>query len=143
MQNSIMTDSFRKSVKEFFCPFREQYEAISYVLIRATGKYPVALIAVFGSILTGVGRNSDIDFLVLVKDEYKSAGYNLHELKWILEDLVEEGKVNKIPIDLTVTSVSSFLDLTTNTWFKRGFSDNNWVIWEDGESFDSTIFVTV
>lgn len=122
-------------VHEFCKPFREQYEAVADTLISLTGQYPIALCALYGSMLKGVRPSSDIDILVLVRDDYKEFG-TLLDIDYNLSEAIDRNSVNQIKVDLKVRSVSGFLDVSRGTEFKRSFVENNLVFWEDGVSID-------
>lgn len=127
--------------KEFFRPFQEQYDSVVKTLCSMVESYPIALCAVYGSMVKGVRPGSDIDIIVLLRDDYKSYG-SLLDISDDIGDAVEAGRVNDIPIDLHVRSVSSFFDVTRGTEFKQSFSEANIVFWEDGVTIDRGFFKT-
>lgn len=134
-----MTPKLREAVERFHAPFDKQCDAVVAALIKVTSSFPIASIAIYGSILTAPGPRSDVDILVLLRDDYKERGYNYLDLKLDLEDITEVAKVNEIPVDLHVAVAHDFFDTSRDTDFKRSFSDNNVVMWEDGETLGSRL----
>lgn len=119
-----------------FKKFEEQYMTIIDALVHRAEKYYICLIALFGSVLTGTRPGSDIDILILLKDDYKRDGINILDLRDDIRDYAESCRVNDIPLDLHVVSASSFVDTSHGTAFKHSFSANNEIIWEDGVTID-------
>lgn len=139
LESTVLSPGVIAKLKEFKRPFMDQFDSIERALIRCTSDYPIALCALYGSMLKGLSRHSDIDILVLLRDDYKSYG-DILDVKIGLEDRIAAAAVNSIPVDLKVSSVSSFLDMSRGTEFKRSVSANNEVFWEDGVSIGREYF---
>lgn len=118
--------------KNFRMPFYQQCDAVTSVLKEQVNTFPIAAIIVFGSILGWLGPNSDVDIMVIMRDDYKQKGFTLLDMKLDLEMLLAPRLVNNIPVDLHVTSFSGFIDTSRDTAFKRSFSKSNCIVWEDG-----------
>lgn len=114
--------------------FWDQCNAAVAALVDNVGKFPIAAVVVYGSILKGIGPRSDVDILVLVRNDYKERGFDLLDMQLDLEDIVSDASVNDVPVDLHVTLARDFVDTTRDTAFKRSFCEDNAVAWEDGET---------
>lgn len=130
-----LSPRMRKAVAEFFEPYYKQYIATRDALCQLASEFPIALCAVYGSMVKGVRPDSDIDILVLLRNDYSAYG-GPSDLADELRGRLDTSRVNDIPLDIHVRSVRSFTDTSHGTEFKRSFSEANIVFWEDGVSVD-------
>lgn len=129
-----MSPKLEEALRKFRVPFEEQCYSVVDAMITATDKFPIACVAVYGSFLSFLGPRSDVDILVLVRDNYKEQGFDLLNMRFDLEDIADAVKVNDVPIDLHFSVARDFFDTSRDRDFKLSFSENNIVYWEDGET---------
>lgn len=121
-------------------PYVEQLKAVVAELVKHVDRIPIAAIAVYGSVLKGIGPRSDLDILVLVRDNFREQYPSFIDIDYEIQDIAEAARVNSVELDVHVSILSGFLDVTRDTGFKRSFSEANFVLWEDGVSLDSRIY---
>lgn len=125
-----LSPRMKAAVHEFFKPFEQQLDCIIDSIPKLAAVHPIAICALYGSMLTGVSPWSDVNILILIKD---SCSEELEFMR-VMEDIreyIEAHLCTAVPVTLRIQNVSSFMDTAQETEFKRNFSENNAILWDD------------
>lgn len=129
------------AVKAFCRPYIDLANEACEQLEALTSEYPIVLIAVYGSILSGLRRGSDVDILVLY-DSDKTKGTRLYfEMQGRIQDIIDSFYPRGIPVDIQLLAAEGFLSPENTSSYKRGVAENHLIMWMEEGYFESRGYI--
>lgn len=128
-------------VHPLLIPYLRQLYSVAKAVSGNAKRFHIAAVVLFGSTLTGIGPNSDLDILVLLREDRNTYPGGVLDLDRDIKDTVNWARVNEVKVDLHIRPLLKFLlDTPIDSSLKEAFRENNFVLWEDGHSLPSTVY---
>lgn len=139
--SSMLSNNIISKLDTFISQFTDRAILVCNELEDLARQYPIVIVLVYGSVLTGPYPGSDIDILVLFDKQGFHYQDEYLEMRDAISDICFKYEATPIPVDIQVFDFDSFLESDDTDSYKRGISAHNQIMWMEAQFFEQRGFI--